>query len=207
MEGLSNYEQIKVAQMTKKPSGVGIAGLVVGSAAAVIGIGAGIFGCMRAKSVERYSDAKFDGLRDLIEVQARTLNAERAERIEGDKTLSISINDTVSGQQQGTLTQSQQLSNEITLGLMTGKFSENPQKACDQYGLETERKWVFNEYALWAWANAIYSDQADVLARYGFDAPLADVPAEKLVTLIHAMAVSNLTDADERFNIRAYFGM
>ena len=128
MEGLSNYEQIKVAQMTKKPSGVGLAGLVVGSAAAVIGIGAGIFGCMRAKSVERYSDAKFDGLRDLIEVQARTLNAERNERIEGDRTLSISINDTVSGSQQGTLTQSQQLSNEISLGLMTGKYSENPQK-------------------------------------------------------------------------------
>ena len=54
--------------------------------------------------------------------------AERAERIEGDKTLSISINDTVSGSQQGTLTQSQQLSNEISLGLMTGKYSENPQK-------------------------------------------------------------------------------
>jgi hypothetical protein len=84
---------------------------------------------------------------------------------------------------------------------------ETWQKACDQYGLETGRKWVFNEYALWAWANALYSDQAEVIARYGFDAALADVPAEKLVTLIHAMAVSNLTDADGRFNIRAYFGI
>lgn len=128
MEGLSNYEQIKVAQMTKKPSGVGIAGLVVASAAAIAAVGAGIIGCSKAKAAERYSEAKYDGLRDLVQSLANTVKDERTERIEGDKTLSISINDTVSGQQQGTLTQSQQLSNEISLGLMTGKYSENPQK-------------------------------------------------------------------------------
>ena len=79
-------------------------------------------------------------------------------------------------------------------------------KAMNSLGLETEREYVFNEYALWAWMNAVYSDQADVLSQYAFEKPLSEVSVEKLVTLIHAMAVSNLTDLDGKFNIRIYFG-
>lgn len=79
------------------------------------------------------------------------------------------------------------------------------QKALNTLGLETERKGVFNEYALWAWMNAVYSDQAQVLAKHVFAEPLADVPAEKIVPLIHALAVSNLTDKDNFFKIRDYF--
>lgn len=128
MEGLTQFEQLQVAQMNRRPSGVGIAGLVCGIAGCVAAIGAGVWAGSRANNAKEVAIAKHDGLRDLVYMQANTLAAERNERIEGDKTLSISINDTVSGSQQGTLTQSQQLSNEISLGLMTGKYSENPQK-------------------------------------------------------------------------------
>jgi hypothetical protein len=51
---------------------------------------------------------------------------ERQERINGDLNITNTINDTVSGSQQGS--QSQQLSNEIAFGLMTGRYSENPQR-------------------------------------------------------------------------------
>ena len=128
MEGLTQFEQLQVAQMNRRPSGVGIAGLVCGIAGCVAAVGAGVWAGSRANNAKEVALAKHDGLRDLVYMQANTLAAERTERIEGDKTLSISINDTVSGSQQGTLTQSQQLSNEISLGLMTGKYSENPQK-------------------------------------------------------------------------------
>lgn len=128
MEGLTQFEQLQVAQMNRRPSGVGIAGLVCGIAGCVAAIGAGVWAGSRANNAKEVAIAKHDGFRELVYMQANTLAAERTERIEGDKTLSISINDTVSGSQQGTLTQSQQLSNEISLGLMTGKYSENPQK-------------------------------------------------------------------------------
>lgn len=80
-------------------------------------------------------------------------------------------------------------------------------KVLSQLGLETERKSVFNSYALWVWANALYSDQAEVLAKYAFGLPIGEVPTEKLVTLIHALAVSNLTDTDGNFDIARYFGV
>ena len=80
-------------------------------------------------------------------------------------------------------------------------------KVLSQLGLEAERKSVFNSYALWVWANTLYSDQAETLAKYAFGMPLGEVPTEKLVTLIHALAVSNLTDTDGNFDIARYFGL
>jgi hypothetical protein len=64
------------------------------------------------------------------------LAAERSERLQGDYTISQTITDTVSGSQQGTLTaqQAAELSaiqtatNTVTAGLMTGQYSQNPQK-------------------------------------------------------------------------------
>lgn len=127
--GMTPYEQFKVGNMqSKKASGTAIAGLTVGVGAAVLAVGMGAWAVSRAQNAKEVAIAKNDGLKDLVQSLANSFVAERAERIEGDKTLSISINDTVSGQQSGTLTQSQQLSNEISLGLMTGKYSENPQK-------------------------------------------------------------------------------
>jgi hypothetical protein len=126
-DGMTPYEQFKVGHIqSKRASGTAIAGLTVGVGAAVLAVGAAAWAGSRAQNAKDVAIAKNDGLKDLVQTLASTLVAERNERIDGDRTLSISINDTVSGQAQ--LSQSQQLSNEITLGLMTGKYSENPQK-------------------------------------------------------------------------------
>lgn len=130
---MTPYEQFKVGNMqSKKASGTAIAGLTVAVGAAVLAIGAGAWAGSRAQNAKEVAIAKNDGLKDLIQTLAGTLAAERNERIEGDKTLNISINDTVSGQQSGQLSASQIATNSATAtvmeGLMTGKYSENPQK-------------------------------------------------------------------------------
>jgi len=127
---MTPYEQYKVGYMQQKnhTSGLGIAGLTVGVGAAVLAIGGAAWAGSRAQNAKDVAIAKNDGLRDLVTSLAGTLAAERNERINGDLNITTTINDTVSGQQSGQLSQSQQLSNDIALGLMTGKYSENPQK-------------------------------------------------------------------------------
>lgn len=142
---ITPYEQVKLDYMAAKghTGGVAIAGLSLGIVGTVIGAGAWLFGGMyanaksnQAKEVaiaaKEVSAAKFDAVGTQLAQLATLLTAERAERIEGDKTLSISINDTVSGQQSGQLTASQIATNEATAqvmtGLMTGRYSENPQR-------------------------------------------------------------------------------
>lgn len=131
---LTPYEQVKLDYMSRKSntSGIGIAGLTVGVGAAVLSIGIGAWAASRAHNAKEVAIAKNDGLKDLVTTLAGTLVAERTERIEGDRTLSISINDTLSGSQQGQLTASQvaqqEQAQQLQLGLMTGKYSENPQK-------------------------------------------------------------------------------
>lgn len=129
-ESMTPYETFKTQHMQAKSqtSGLGIAGLAVGIGTGVAAIGGWFWASAQAKNAKDVAVAKNDGLRDLVQTLAGTLAAERTERIDGDRTLSISINDTVSGQQSGQLSQSQQLSNDIAIGLMTGKYSENPQK-------------------------------------------------------------------------------
>ena len=76
-----------------------------------------------------------------------------------------------------------------------------------RYALEAERESVFNKYALWIAMNAKYSDEAEVLASKAFGKPVAEVPEQTFFTLIHALAVSNLTDKDGVYNIRTYFAV
>lgn len=126
---LTPYEQFKTQHMqTKRPSGVGIAGLVTGVAGIVVGIGGAAWAASRAQNAKDVAIAKNDGLRDLVLVNAQSLAAERQERIAGDVNITNTITDTQSGSQQGSLSQSQQLSNDIAIGLMTGKYTEAPQK-------------------------------------------------------------------------------
>ena len=127
---MTPYEQFKTQHMQAKSqtSGLGIAGLAVGIGAAVLAVGGAAWAGSRAQNAKDVAIAKNDGLRDLVTTLAGTLAAERNERINGDLNITTTINDTVSGQQSGQLSQSQQLSNDIALGLMTGKYSENPQK-------------------------------------------------------------------------------
>ena len=116
---MTPYEQYMVGyKQSKKPSGVAIAGLTVASVAAAAGITAWIFGGMQAAakgkeakeaaiSAKEIAIAKNDGLRELVTVMAQNLAAERAERINGQTTISQTITDTISGQQQGSQSQSQ----------------------------------------------------------------------------------------------------
>ena len=131
---MTPYEQFKVQNMNVRnhTSGLGIAGLTVGVGAAVLAVGGAAWAASRAQNAKDVAIAKNDGLRDLVATLANTVAAERNERIDGDRTLSISINDTVSGQQQGTLTATQQAelsqAQQLMFGLSTGEYSKNPQR-------------------------------------------------------------------------------
>jgi hypothetical protein len=148
-EGLSPYEQYKVGHMQSKShtGGVAIAGLTVGVVGAVAGITAWIFGPTYANAKSNQAKEAAIAAKELANVQIAASQrqidqlttlfaAERSERIAGDFTLNQTITDTVSGQQASTLTaqQAAELSaiqtatNTVTAGLMTGQYSQNPQK-------------------------------------------------------------------------------
>lgn len=130
---MTPYEQFKVGHMqSKRASGTSIGALGVGIGAGVVAIGGWFWAASQAKNAKDVAIAKNDGLRDLVATLANTVAAERNERIDGDRTLSISINDTVSGQQQGSLTATQQAelsqAQQLMFGLSTGEYSRNPQR-------------------------------------------------------------------------------
>jgi hypothetical protein len=135
-EGLSPYEQVKLDYMSNRnhTSGLGIAGLTVGVGAAVLALAAGAWAGSRAQNAKDVAVAKNDGLRDLVQTLAGTLATERAERIHGDYSITQTVNDTVSGSQQGTLTaqQAAELSavnsvmQQTYTDFVTGRASLNP---------------------------------------------------------------------------------
>lgn len=140
-KGLSPYESVKLDYMSSKhrTSGTAIAGLVLGTVGAAVGIGAWIFAPMygasksnqakeAATSAKEVAMAYISGIDKRLDNIGALLENEVSRRIAGDQTITQTITDTVSGSQQGTLSQSQQLSNELTFGLMTGRYSENPQR-------------------------------------------------------------------------------
>lgn len=144
---LSPYEQFMVGYKQQKShtSGVGVAGLVLGTVGTAAAIGAWIFAPMYASSksaqakeaaqaAERIANVQNQGLRDLIGTLATTVAAERAERIAGDVNLTNTVNDSVSGSQQGSLTAQQAAELSAVNSVMqqtysdfvTGRASLNP---------------------------------------------------------------------------------
>lgn len=143
---MTPYEQYMVGyKQSKRPSGVAIAGLTVGSVAAVAGISAWVFGGMygsakareakeAANTAKEVAIAKNDGLRDLVQSLASTVAAERAERIQGDVSISQSVSDTITGQQSAAQNQSTSVENsayasamnQIISDALTGRSSLNP---------------------------------------------------------------------------------
>ena len=137
--GLTPYESFKIGEMqSRRPSGTAVTGVVLGSVAAALGVGAWIFAPI-------FSNAKSNGVRDLANAQfnannaqiaaiAGLLNTERAERVAQGVTLTQTVNDTVSGSQQGTLTaqQAAELSSiqnvmqQTYSDFVTGRASLNP---------------------------------------------------------------------------------
>jgi len=140
--GMSPYEQVKVGYMqSKRPSGVGIAGLVLGTVGAAAAIGAWIFGPTYAKSqADRARDvanARYDANQNQLALLTNLLAAERNERVAQGVTMSQSITDSISGQQQGSQSQSQsqttaidntmqQIMQQTLADAITGRSSLNP---------------------------------------------------------------------------------
>lgn len=153
--GLSPYEQFDMArQQAKKPSGVAIAGLTVASVGAAAAIGAWIFGPLygnakagqareAAQSAKELAAAQYQAALQLLQTQNQntqatidrligTVAAERNERIAGDLNITTTINDTQSGQQAASQTQTtavdnavSQVMNQTFADAITGRSSLN----------------------------------------------------------------------------------
>lgn len=127
--GFSPYESWKVSEMaSRRPNGTAVAGLVLGTVGAALGVGAWIFAPI-------FSNAKANGIRDLANAQfnannaqiaslASLLGTERAERVAQGVTMSQTINDTVSGSQQGTLTAQQAAELSAVNSVMQQTFAD-----------------------------------------------------------------------------------
>lgn len=76
-------------------------------------------------------------------------------------------------------------------------------RTMEELQLEWEREGVFNRYAMWVAMSQIYTDFGGDLAKV-IGKPLAEIPADVIVPLVHRMAISLLTDADNKYHIRAY---
>jgi len=147
--GMSPYEQFKTQQMATKShtSGIGVTGLVLGTVGTALAVGAWIFPTMysngkaaqareAAIAAKEQANLLASGTQRQLDQLTNLFAAERQERLQGDFTLNQTITDTVSGQQASTLTaqQAAELSaiqtatNTVTAGLMTGQYSQNPQK-------------------------------------------------------------------------------
>lgn len=144
-EGLSPYEQYKVGHMQAKShtGGVAVTGLVTGIVGTVAGVTAWIFGSAYANAKANQAKEAAQSAKELANVQiaasqrqidqlTNLFAAERGERIAGDLNITTTINDTLSGQQSGTLTATQQAelsqAQQLMFGLSTGEYSRNPQK-------------------------------------------------------------------------------
>ena len=135
--GLSPYEQFDMARhQAKKPSGVAIAGLTVASVGAAAAIGAWIFGPMygnakagqakeAAQSAKELAAAQYQAALQLLQTQNQntqatidrligSVAAERNERIAGDLNITTTINDTQSGQQAASQSQTTAVDNAVS---------------------------------------------------------------------------------------------
>ena len=146
---MSPYEQYKVGYMQQKhhTSGIGVAGLVLGTVGTAAAIGAWIFAPLYGNAKANQAKEVAVAAKEIANLQngatqrqldqlTTLLAAERSERLQGDYTISQTITDTVSGSQQGQLTAMQQAelaasqvaTQQVMTGLMTGRYSENPQR-------------------------------------------------------------------------------
>ena len=144
---MTPYEQMKVSHMAaKRPSGVAVAGLTVGSVAVVAGIGAWIFGGMQASAKAKEAaqigiaakeqaamqynastkllETVHDNTQKTIDRLLYSLQRETDARVNGDYTISQTITDTVSGSQQGSLTANQQADLSAVNSVMQQTFSD-----------------------------------------------------------------------------------
>lgn len=146
-DGLSPYEQVKLDHMAARShtSGIGVAGLVLGTVGAAAAVGAWIFGPTYANAKSNQAKEVAIAAKEIANVQiaasqrqidqlTNLLASERSERLQGDYTISQTITDTVSGQQASTLTAQQaadlsavqSVMNQTYSDFVTGRASLNP---------------------------------------------------------------------------------
>ena len=136
-EGLSPYEQVKLDHMTARShtSGIGVAGLVLGTVGTAVGVGAWLFGGMYGNAKANQAKEVALAAKEIAALQngatQRQLDqltnlfaAERQERIAGDQTITQTVNDTVSGSQQGTLSAQQAAELSAVNSVMTQTYSD-----------------------------------------------------------------------------------
>lgn len=144
---MTPYEQYMVGYKQQKAhtSGVGIAGLVLGTVGTAAAIGAWVFAPTYANAKSGQAREAAIAAKELANVQIAASQrqidqltslfaAERAERINGDTTISQTITDTISGQQTSTLTAQQAAELSAVNSVMqqtysdfvTGRASLNP---------------------------------------------------------------------------------
>lgn len=145
---MSPYEQYKIGYLQQKnhTSGIGVAGLVLGTVGTAAAVGAWIFGPMYgnakanqarevAVSAKELANVQIAASQRQIDQLTNLFAAERAERIAGDVTLTNTVNDSVSGSQQSALTAQQAAELRAVNSVMqqtysdfvTGRASLNPQ--------------------------------------------------------------------------------
>lgn len=135
--GLSPYEQVKLDYMSNKhhTSGIGVAGLVLGTVGTAAAIGAWIFapiyGNARANQAKEVAVAAKEiaamqngATQRQLDQLTNLLAAERSERLQGDYTISQTITDTVSGSQQGTLSAQQAAELSAVNSVMSQTYSD-----------------------------------------------------------------------------------
>ena len=146
-ESMSPYEQFKVQHMQAKShtSGIGVAGLVLGTVGTAAAVGAWVFGPMYGNAKASQAKEAAIAAKEIANVQIAASQrqidqltslfaAERAERIAGDVTLTNTVNDSVSGSQQSALTAQQAAELSAVNSVMqqtysdfvTGRASLNP---------------------------------------------------------------------------------
>lgn len=81
---------------------------------------------------------------------------------------------------------------------------ETWKRAMEDLGLEWEREYVFNSYALWIVMNGVHSDNGPVIAELIGIEP-SDVTNQKYIKVVHKMAVNMLCDVDGVYSVRSYF--
>ena len=129
MGGFSPYESWKVSELSsRRPNGTAVAGLVLGTVGAALGIGAWVFGPVvantKANGVRDLATAQFNANNQQLATLASLLGTERAERVQGDINLTATINDSVSGQQASTLTAQQASELSAVNSVMQQTFSD-----------------------------------------------------------------------------------
>ena len=157
-DGMTPYEQYMMGYKQQKShtSGVGITGLVLGTVGTALAIGAWVFAPTygnakaaqareAAQSARDIANAQYTAALQLMNQQNQNTNAtldrlistvatERAERLQGQTTISQTITDTISGQQTSQLTAQQAAELSAVNSVMqqtysdfvTGRASLNP---------------------------------------------------------------------------------